>query len=197
MTEAAQRCLVLLCALFVVEFGGLAVVPSGRPASRQQGTPQTSPDLRAAGQRLGIPTQALERLHPRWGLPQGVHEPQSGYVSAVYRDGAIYLRPGTNATDAVAYEYLHDVWAHLSPEQRARLVLLLDQFYVEHRDELEPALGKLVRADVSNGSTPTSAHLDELHSIACSRTSDDHLSPRLRSYCDFVLPGRGVTTKKY
>ena len=56
---------------------------------------------------------------------------------------------------------------------------------------------KLVKADVSNGATAAAARVNELHSIACSRTRDDHLVAELRSYCDRVLPGRWITKKRY
>lgn len=113
MTQTAQRCLVLLCALLVVELAGLAVVPHRQRLIAPPSSDGTAPELRAAGQRLGISTAALDRIPMHWGLPPGLREPRRGYATAAYRDGRIYVRPGADAVDAVAYEYLHDVWAHL------------------------------------------------------------------------------------
>jgi hypothetical protein len=73
----------------------------------------------------------------------------------------------------------------------------LEQFFAEYRSALRHGLDELVDADARNGADAPSARLDELHSIACSRTRDDHLSSELRAYCDFVLPGRRVTAKQH
>lgn len=54
-----------------------------------------------------------------------------------------------------------------------------------------------MNADVANGATATAARLNELHSIACSRTRDERLSAELRAYCDDVLPGRRQTSKAF
>jgi hypothetical protein len=199
LTLVARRCLIALCAVLVAEIGGLAVVTSGPTVTRGDNEPFRGlpPALAAAASQLGIPTPTVDRLQVRWGLPAGLHEPHPGFITAAYYGGHIYLRPTPRPADALAYEYLHDVWAHLIPQQRARLTSLLDGFYRENRGRLEATLDNLVKADVSNGATAVSARLDELHSIACSRTRDDHLLPELLSYCNQVLPGRKVTTKRF
>lgn len=199
LTLVARRCLIALCAVLVAELGGLAVVRSGPTITRGDPAPYRgpAPALAAAAQRLGIPTAAVARLQLRWGLPAGLHEPRPGFITAAYYDGHIYLSPTTRPADALAYEYLHDVWARQVPGQRARLTVLLYGFYEQNRARLEPAFSRLVRADVSNGATTDGARADELHSIACSRTRDDHLSADLRSYCDQVLPGRWITSKRF
>lgn len=199
MSLLARRCLVALCAVLVAELGALEVVPSGPTVTRGGPTPYhgTPAPLAAAAAELGIPAPTVQRLQVSWGMPAGLHEPRRGFITSVYSDGHIYLEPTSRPADALAYEYLHDVWAHLAPAQRARLVPLLDAFYAQYRSTLEPAFGTLVKADVSNGGTAADARLDELHSIACSRTRDGHLAPELRAYCDQVLPGRRLTTKRF
>ena len=199
MTLVARRCLIALCAVVVAELGGLAVVRSGPTTTRgvRGPYPGPTPELAAAARQLGIPAPTVDRLQVRWGMPAGLHEPRPGFITAVYYEGHIYLRPTPRPADPLAYEYLHDVWARLVPQQRARLIPLLDGFYGENQRRLRPTLDKLVKADVSNGATATTARVDELHSIACSRTSDEHLVPELRSYCDRVLPGRRITSKRF
>ena len=117
--------------------------------------------------------------------------------SAAPTSTVILLRRTAHPLDVLAYEYLHDVWAHLAPAQRVHVTALLDEFDADHHGALEPSFSKLIRADIRNGATGSTARLDELHSIACSRTRDEHLSPDLRAYCTHVLPGRKLTTKKY
>jgi hypothetical protein len=199
MERRARQCLVGLCAVLVAELGGLAAVRSGPAVTRGGPGPfrGTPPELVAAGTQLGIPAPVLERLQVQWELPPGLREPRPGFITAVYFEGHIYIRPGARPADTLAYEYLHDVWARLAPRQRARLVILLDEFFADHRRKLEPRLKALVNADVSNGATAAPARVDELHSIACSRTRDASLRPDLRAYCDYVLPGRRMTTKVY
>ncbi len=199
VSHTARRWLIAYCALGVIEFGALAIVRDGPAVTRTDPGPYrgTPTELVAAGQELGIPRSSIDRLQVRWGLPVGLHEPRPDYTTAAYFGGHIYLAPGTNPVDALAYEYLHDVWAHLTPLQRVRVTALLDQFYADRRAELEPGLGELVRADGSNGATSTAARPDELHSIACSRTRDQHLRPALLAYCNVVLTGRRSTTKVY
>ena len=87
--------------------------------------------------------------------------------------------------------------ARLAPAQRVRITALLNAFDGDHHGALEPSFSELIRADISNGVTGSAARLDELHSIACSRTDDAHLSQDLRAYCTYVLPGREITIKKY
>jgi hypothetical protein len=199
MTHVAQQCLIAWCALVVGEVGVLAVVRSGPTVTHAnpgtyRGTP---PELVTAGRQLGIPRSAFDRLQVQWGLPAGLHEPRPGYITGAYYGGHVYLSRRTHPLDVLAYEYLHDVWAHVAPAQRTRVTVLLDQFYADHHDELEPDFGELIRADQSNGTTARWARLDELHSIACSRTRDEHLRPELLAYCNYVLSGRRSTTKKY
>jgi hypothetical protein len=199
VTRGARGTLLGLCVVVLAELGGLnavspgPVITTGDPGS-YHGTPA---DLKAAARRLGIPAGTVNRLQVRWGLPGGLHEPHAGFITAAYQQGHVYLAPGTNAVDGLGYEYLHDVWAHVADAQRSRLTELLNDFYAANHTTLEPALGGLVAADESNGATATSARLDELHSIACSRTRDGHLSQPLRAYCNYVLPGRVATTKTY
>jgi hypothetical protein len=199
LTHVARQCLIAWCALLVGELGVLAVIRDSQAMttagpSAYRGTP---PELVAAGRELGIPSPSFDRLQVQWGLPAGLHEPRAGYITAAYYGGHVYLGPGSNPVDALAYEYLHDVWAHLAPAQRTRVAVLLDQFDADHHGELEPGLDGLIRADQSNGTSAGLARLDELHSIACSRTGDEHLRPDLRTYCNDVLAGRRLTTKKY
>jgi hypothetical protein len=199
MTRDAINCLLGLCALIIAELGGLAVVPGG--ASITTGDPGpyrgAPPELVVAAQRVGIPDAQMERLQLRWGLPAGLHQPRPGFIKAAYQGGHIFIRRTSRPMDALAYEYLHDVWAHLPPTRRAHVLVLLGQFDVANRVRLEPDLTELVDADVRNGAAPGAARFDELHSIACSRTADAHLEPKLRAYCDDVLPGRAATTKVY
>jgi hypothetical protein len=184
--------------VLVAALGGLGVVPSNAVTAGHLGPYLgTPPELAAAGRRLGIPPAAMRRLEVRWGLPPGLHEPQAGFITAAYHDGHIFVGRTSHPVDALAYEYLHDVWAHLGEPQRAQISGLLNQYDAARRGALEPRFSRLIRADVRNGASPSSARLDELHSLACSRTRDDHLAPELRDYCEFVLPGREVTTKKY
>lgn len=199
MSRGAINCLVGLCALLVAELGALAVVGVGPSttigyAGPWRGAP---PELVDVANRLGIPGDQQNRLQMRWGLPPGLYEPRRGYIAAAYHEGHIYIRKTSKPETALAYEYMHDVWARLSPTRRARVTVLLNQFYIARRDQLEPDLGELVDADARNGVAPAAARLDELNSIACVRTFDAQLEPELRAYCDDVLPGRGITTKVY
>lgn len=199
MTYRARHVLIALCAVLVAELGALNVMHQGPVVTQDvlgpyRGTPAA---LAQAAARLGIPRADLSRLQIRWGLPDGLHEPRAGFISAAYVGGHIFVAPTAKPDDAVAYEYLHDIWAHLDVARRTRVTVLLNRFYAQHRSALRPRLDELVRADQSNGADPAAARLDELHSIACSRTRDDHLEPALRAYCNTVLPGRGATTKTY
>lgn len=199
MKYRARHALIALCAVIIAELGGLLAMQQSPVTTRGelgpfQGTP---PELAQAAERLGIPSKDIARLQVRWGLPGGLRQPRPGFITAAYVDGHIFVARGANAEDAIAYEYLHDVWAHLDAQQRSRLTLLLNQFDAEHASRLQPRLTELIRADRSNGADPAAARLDELFSIACSRTRDDHLDPALRAYCNSVLPGRQLTTKTY
>jgi hypothetical protein len=199
MKFRARHAMIGLCAVLVAELGGVMAMQQAPVVTRSalgpfRGTP---PELAQPATRLGIPDKAMARLQVRWGLPAGLHQPRPGFITAAYVGGHIYVARSASPEDAVAYEYLHDVWAHLDPRQRARVTLLLDQFYAKHRAALQPRLNELIRADQSNGADPGAARLDELHSIACSRTRDEDLDPPLRAYCQVVLPGRQLTTKKY
>jgi hypothetical protein len=199
MSRRAVNCLLGLCALLVAELGALAVVPAG--PVRTTGDPGpfrgTPVELVVAAHRLGIPDADLQRLQVRWGLPPGLYQPRAGFITAAYHEGHIYIRRTKRPHDALAYEYLHDVWAQLPPPRRARILVLLGQFDAGNRDRLEPELTELIEADVRNGGSPGAARFDELHSIACSRTRDGHLQLDLLAYCNDVLPGREVTTKVY
>ena len=199
MTRGAINCLLGLCALLIAELGGLAVVPHGASVTTGDPGPYRGapPELVAAWHRLGLPDAEMERLQVRWGLPAGLHEPRRDFIKAAYYEGHIYIRRTPRPVDALAYEYLHDVWAHMLPALRAHVLVLLGQFDAGNRGRLEPDLTELVDADVRNGAVPGPARFDELHSIACSRTADAHLQPELRSYCVGVLPGRDGTTKVY
>ena len=199
MTRGATHCLLGLCALIVAELGVLAALCGGPTVTTSDPGPfrGSPPELVTTAQQLGIPMADMDRLQVRWGLPAGLHEPRPGYIHAAYYQGHVYVRATKKPEDALAYEYLHDVWAHLPPARRAHVVALLQQFEVANRDRLEPDLTQLVEADVTNGASLGAARSDELHSIACSRTRDDHLQPDLRAYCGEVLPGRAMTTKAY
>lgn len=199
MTYRARHAMIALCAVLVAELGALAAMQQGSVVTRNGPGPYrgTPPELTQAAARVGIPGQDMPRLQVRWGLPPGLRQPRKGFISAAYVDGHIFVAPSSNPLDSVAYEYLHDVWAHLAPPQRARVTLLLNQFYAQHKSALQPRLDDLVRADQSNGADVAAARIDELHSIACSRTHDDHLEAALRAYCNYVLPGRAFTTKTY
>ncbi len=198
MTRGAVNCFLGLCALLIAELGGLAVMKDGSTTTDDPGPFRgPPPELVVAAHHLGIPDAQVERLQVRWGLPAGLYEPRRGFIKAAYHQGHIYIRRTDRPMDALAYEYLHDVWAHLPPTRRTSVMVLLAQFDAAHRDELEPDISTLVDADLRNGAAPGPARFDELHSIACSRTSDAELQPELRSYCDEVLPGRAATTKVY
>jgi len=199
MTRGATNGLIGLCALIVTELALLLVMTEAPTVTRGDPGPWRGvpPELAVAAQRLGIPESELTRLQVRWGLPDGLRQPRAGYIGAAYHEGHIYIRKTKRPVDPLAYEYLHAVWADLAPQPRARLIVLLNQFDVANADELEPDLTELVETDVQNGAAPGSARFDELHSIACSRTSDSRLQPDLRAYCDDVLPGRAITTKVY
>src|SRR4051812_55699 len=197
MTRGAVQCLLGLAAVLIAGLGGLGVLPSAAAPVPSEPFRAVPPALQAAGHQLGLPDATLLRLQVRWGLPRGLREPHPGYITGAYQDGHVYLRRTAHPLDALAYEYLHDVWAQLAPAQRLRVTALLSAFDDERHGTLEPSFSKLIRADIRNGAVGSAARLDELHSIACSRTRDEHLSHDLRDYCTYVLPGRQITTKKY
>src|ERR1700710_2465910 len=134
MRYRARHVLIGLCAVLVIELGALLVMQPGPVVTPSDLGPFRAPPpaLARAAARLGISPADMTRLQVRWGLPAGLQQPHSGFVTAAYENGHVFVAPTADPEDAVAYEYLHDVWAHSSAARRSRVTLLLNQFYAEH-----------------------------------------------------------------
>lgn len=144
--------------------------------------------LIADAQRLGIDYKPLSWHHSSVELATAVD------VTAETADDIIiglFLPPNTiiiatNLSDdtelnIVAYEYMHYIWAGLSPSQRQIMGTTLDQYRTQNPD---------FDADVARYHGDAATIQDEENSTACTRVQPYLLSDEFNNYCNRYIPNR-------